>query len=340
MLIGIQPDQIGKQSYSDKWTYYLDEKNIDFELIDIYNIENLSSLLKYDGIMWRWGLDYPERLFAPKILDVIEEELKIPVYPSRRLRMAWDDKIKQNLIFKANNIKTPQTWIFYKKDDALSFVKQAKFPLVFKLSSGASSSGVTLIRNKEEAQNVISRMFGKGIESIEQLDDIKKNQKTKSFLRMVKGKIINSYKYSNRIALQKCEKSYVIFQEFLENNQYDTRVTVINGKAYAFRRLVRENDFRASGSGKIDFNYEKIDVNMIKKGFEISDKLNADCMAYDFVYDQGEIKLLEMCWTFADWAIEKCPVYWTKNLKRYSNMDWPQKTQVDYFVSKIKSLKK
>ena len=45
-------------------------------------------------------------------------------------------------------------------------------------------------------------------------------------------------------------KDYVYFQKFLPNNKYDIRIVVIGDRAFGFIRYNRENDFRASGSGK------------------------------------------------------------------------------------------
>ena len=53
---------------------------------------------------------------------------------------------------------------------------------------------------------------------------------------------------------------------------YDTRVTVIGGRAFAFRRFNRDDDFRSSGSGKIDYNMEEIDKRMIKLALKVSKK--------------------------------------------------------------------
>lgn len=44
-------------------------------------------------------------------------------------------------------------------------------------------------------------------------------------------------------------KGYIYFQDFIPNNNYDTRVKVIGNRCAALRRYNRKNDFRASGSG-------------------------------------------------------------------------------------------
>ena len=55
------------------------------------------------------------------------------------------------------------------------------------------------------------------------------------------------------------EIGYVYFQDFIPQNNFDIRVCVVGDKAFAIKRMVRENDFRASGSGFI--YYEKDHFN-------------------------------------------------------------------------------
>ena len=55
---------------------------------------------------------------------------------------------------------------------------------------------------------------------------------------------------------------------------------------------VRENDFRASGSGFISYNKEEIDVNCLSIAFDVTNKLDAECLAFDFVFDQNKLPLI------------------------------------------------
>ena len=50
------------------------------------------------------------------------------------------------------------------------------------------------------------------------------------------------------------QRDYLLVQEFLPGNGFDTRITVIGNRAFGFRRFNRPDDFRASGSGRIDWN--------------------------------------------------------------------------------------
>ena len=60
------------------------------------------------------------------------------------------------------------------------------------------------------------------------------------------------------------EKCYFYVQDFIPNNNFDIRVIVVCDKAFAIKRYVRKNDFRASGSGYIDYSRHSIPENIIK----------------------------------------------------------------------------
>ncbi len=103
-------------------------------------------------------------------------------------------------------------------------------------------------------------------------------------------------------------KNYAYFQKFLPGNAYDTRVTVIGNRAFGYRRYTRDNDFRSSGSGKIDYDPKAIDLISVEIGHAISKKLCFQSMAYDFLYDEnGKAALCEMSYNFVDEAHLQLP---------------------------------
>jgi len=111
------------------------------------------------------------------------------------------------------------------------------------------------------------------------------------------------------------EKGYVYFQDFIPDNDSDTRVIVIGDKAFAIKRMVRKNDFRASGSGLIIYKKDVIDTRCIIISFEISEKLKFQCMAYDFVFDsENKPLIIEISYGFSPEGYNDCPGYWDRNL--------------------------
>ena len=96
---------------------------------------------------------------------------------------------------------------------------------------------------------------------------------------------------------------YLYLQEFLADNAYDTRVTVIGNRAFAFRRFNRDGDFRASGSGKISWEPAAIDPAIVRLAFRIAAALGTQSIAIDGLYRGDEVVAGEISYTFAAWAI-------------------------------------
>jgi hypothetical protein len=129
------------------------------------------------------------------------------------------------------------------------------------------------------------------------------------------------------------QKDAILFQKYLPNNSFDTRVTVIGNRAFAFRRFVRSNDFRASGSGNFDTDPEKIDTRCLEIAFSISKRLNFNTMAYDFIFDEDKKPYInEISYCFVDWVVQSCPGHWDENLSWHSGQNWLQYYQLMDFL--------
>lgn len=335
MIIGIHPDRTGEQTYSQKWAEFLSKESVTYEFIDLFNIHDFKELRRFDGIMWRWGLNYPESILAPRVFDIIERELNIPVYPNSQMRFTWNDKIKQYYLFKAYNIKIPKTWIFWNYQVAKNWAKETNYPKVFKLAQGAGSSNVTLVNNTSEADVLIKRMFNEGIKTNSNLDKLRRRKafnfsfkETKFIINKIIGRPIERYLL---------DKGYVYFQEYIQNiGTY--RVAVVENRVFSYFRPNASNDFRVEYTGKLN-NYSKnaVPIKLVKKSLEYSKILGATCIAFDFLLSNEDYLVLEMCWTFPDFKIHRCEGYWDKNLHWNPGHFWPEEFQVDSFIKKIES---
>ena len=107
---------------------------------------------------------------------------------------------------------------------------------------------------------------------------------------------------------------------------------MIGKRALAFRRHVRTNDFRASGSGLIDVNPVEIDLRCIRLAFEVSEKLKFETMAYDFTYEERQPKICEISYCFDHRIVRKCPGYWDEQLSWHEGQNWPQHYQLMDFL--------
>jgi hypothetical protein len=110
------------------------------------------------------------------------------------------------------------------------------------------------------------------------------------------------------------EKWYVYFQKYIAGNDHDIRVIVIGKKAFAIKRMVRENDFRASGSGKILYDKSLFDENTIRLSFNLAANLKTQCVAFDYIYDNGKPLVVEISYGFSQGGYDPCPGYWDIDL--------------------------
>ena len=103
-------------------------------------------------------------------------------------------------------------------------------PLVFKKPKGAMSRGVFLSRNENESRKIVANI-----------------SRTKNFKEELKD-YLRAYKHKN-YTRDSIYRNKFISQSFIENLTNDYKVLVYGSKYFIFSRPVRENDFRASGSG-------------------------------------------------------------------------------------------
>jgi len=226
--------------------------------------------------------------------------------------------------------------VFYNKKEALEWVKGVIFPKVFKLRGGAGSSNVKLIKSSRKAKRVIRKAFGRGFpqyNSLAVLKDVylKYVKKKTSFTALLISTVhvVVPPRYSKIMGR---EKGYVYFQDYIKGNDHDIRVVVIDNKAFAIKRLVRCNDFRASGSGQILYDKVLFNEDLIKLSFDLAEKLKGQSIAFDFVYDGVTPKLLEISYGFVPEGYDNCPGHWDKSLVWHSGVFNPYGWIIDALV--------
>lgn len=263
----------------------------------------------------------------------------IKTFPNFAGRWHFDDKMAQKFALESINAPLIETDIFFEEKDAETFIKNSPLPIVAKLKRGAGSSNVQLLNTKEEASNFIRKMFTTGVSPIpkvfndmnQKLRMVKSIKSPLHVLKRVKGYLIRQKKLANFSAI---EIGYVYFQKFLKQNDFDTRIVVIGKKAFGIIRLNRDNDFRASGSGRIEYDIAKIDVNMVGISFDVCKKLGTQSLAFDFIYNEnGEPKIIEISYAFSTRAYDKCEGYWTENLQFLKNEVNAENFMIEDFIA-------
>jgi len=336
----------GTGSFHNRWIDYLKRYGADFAKLDLRNRRTWGRIKQFDGVMWHLPMKPSFLQSTESILSPIEFVLKMNVFPNYFTRWHYEDKIAQKYLFDALSVPTPNTYVFWEKETAISWVlNEAKFPLVQKAARGAGSSHVRLVNNHKEAIRIINGIFSsrgtwnhKGYY----------NTTNRNGIRLILTHFANiGINCLDAVILMSTgkrqhlpnvywmpEKDVVLFQEFYFGNQFDTRITVIGDRAFGFRRWNRPRDFRASGGGSIDYDQKLIDREMLSLAFRVSREGNFQSMAYDFLKDEnGDPKICEMSFSFQNDAVYQCPGHWDSFLNYHNGHMWPEEAHVKDFLN-------
>lgn len=306
-------------SFSERWINYCDENDISYKIVNCYDSDIVKQLDDCNALLWHYHhANFTDSIMAKQLLFALEQSGK-SVYPNSNTTWYFDDKIGQKYLLEAIDIPFVDTHVFYNKKEACSWIKTQDFPKVFKLRGGAGSINVKLLKSKREGLRYAKKAFAKGFKKyngwIPFRDKFKKFTKgNESGLNVIKafGRMLiptEFMKYSPR------ERGYLYIQEFCAGNDSDIRVIVVGKRAFAIKRLVRENDFRASGSGHILYSKEEFDVRCIAMAFELNKKLKTQSLAIDFVFDSSDNPIIiEISYGWHVKGYDSCPGYWDNDL--------------------------
>lgn len=310
--------------------------------VDVRREDILEQVRNCHGFMWRWGHFGGMCRIARRLLPVLEKEMDLVVYPDQNTCWHYDDKIAQAYLLQAAGIPTPKTWIWFDAEAARRWATGTRYPLVLKLSTGAGSSNVRMIDDVEDAVRWIDRLFRYRLASLDE-------RQFKPWLsRGVTGVVARSLTCGIGAALadngHDLQSGYALFQEFLPNNAFDTRVTVIGKRAFAYRRFNRPGDFRASGSGRFDPNPAAIDLLTVRLAFELAAALQTQSVAVDGLR-RGEARVIgEISYTYVTWMVRACPGHWelegtpaTGDLVWREGPMWPEEAQIADFLDRLES---
>jgi glutathione synthase/RimK-type ligase-like ATP-grasp enzyme len=327
-------------SFSDRWIDYCEKKDISYKIVNAFDSDIIEKVKGCDVFMWHHHhAQYNDVLTAKRILFALEHA-GVKVFPDFKTGWHFDDKVAQKYLLEAIDAPLVPSYVFYDKSDALEWARQTDYPKVFKLKGGAGSANVKLIKNFKESKVLINKAFGKGFAQYDRLgafkERLRKVKENKAGLMEIPkglGRLFITTEFDKQ---QPPEKGYVYFQDFMPNNDSDIRVIVINSKAFGIRRYVRDNDFRASGSGSLSYEPEDIDINCVALALSMNEKLNMQSAAFDFVFDATDKpKIVEVCYGFSVLPYDLCPGYWDKNLVWHESKINPQEWMVESVLTTL-----
>lgn len=306
-------------SFAGDWILYCETQGIPFKIVDCFSNGIIHEVEDCDIILWHHHHTLvKDKLIAQRILYALEQSGK-KVFPDWRTGWHFDDKLGQKYLLEAVGAPTPETFAFFEEKDALRWVESTIFPKVFKLRGGAGSLNVKLVETKAEAVQLVRQAFRQGFPTYNKWEDFKENfRKWKLGKAQVTDVLKSIRRYWVGTAFSRTfpyERGYVYFQDFMPGNDHDIRIITVGDKAIGIKRQVRKNDFRASGSGFIIYNPEEIDIECVRIAFQVSKKLGASVVAYDFVYNKDKSPVIvEINYGFAQRAYDACPGFWDEKL--------------------------
>lgn len=299
--IAIHPDRVRIldgtiQSFSDRWTELLTRDGHEVRAVHWRTPGLIDTLRECDGFLtWFPPLPNPREYMKRLALTLGHALPDLVVFPNWKSAWHFDDKIAQTILLEAAGLPMPRTHVFWHIDDARAFVATAKFPLVLKLASGFRSRNVALLRNAREAETWLRRFFAYGVNNLDL-----------SPLRALRNKLRPSTQPSNLTF----QKGVILLQEFVPGNAFDTRVVVIGHRAYAARRPNRPNDFRASGSGVMETDPQKIDLDAVELAMRASRVLDMPSIAVDVLRRDGQPVLTEVSYYYEGSTALLVPGHW------------------------------
>jgi glutathione synthase/RimK-type ligase-like ATP-grasp enzyme len=329
-------------SFSDRWIEYCKINNIDYRLVNCFDSDIIQQMDDCDALMWHWAWWDSKVIHFARQLTLSLEHMGKKVYPDSKTSWHYDDKLGQKYLLEAVNAPLVKTHIFYSKKEALQWAKLTSFPKVFKLRTGAASANVKLVKDYKKAKRLIHKAFSNGFKKFNRSAYLKdkinlflENKTSANFWSII-VQIVRVFIPNKNERISNREKGYIYFQDFIPDNTYDTRITIIGNRCLSSRRYTRKNDFRASGSFLFDYNPKFHDNEVLKIGLNISRALNLQSVVMDFVIDNGQYKLVEVSYCMPSKVMDEYPGYYNEKLEWQDN-----NVNIEYFIIEdfIKSLK-
>jgi glutathione synthase/RimK-type ligase-like ATP-grasp enzyme len=321
--------------WDDRFAEALDEKRaagypLNYAQLDLDRHDWLALLRPYDVVIWKspnMGVTRSQH-FKEKVY-VLEKHCGKLVVPNVDSMWHFESKVAQSHLFAAEDIPTPATTVTFSWQDAEQALAASRFPLVFKKGEGAASTNVRLVKSRRAAMRLWAKAFSSQIYRAARLQGRRWHHiALHSFWKQWFWEW-----FGHRLRGSE-SVGYLYWQEFLDANAADLRITVIGDRyAYGFWRNNRPNDFRASGSGRIDFE-RAIPADCVRACMAISRRLNFDSMAYDILFKDGQFVIGEISYGYVDWAPQHAAGHYElcsdAGMKFVTGHVWPQTLWVDW----------
>ena len=240
--------------YWTKYRRFLEVNQIPYRLYDIHRSDWRHRAADMDVVLWR-PMSVPHELEeCRRKFWFLENVLGKVCYPSLAESLIYEDKLLQYELLEHLGFPVVPTFVSHSEDEALRYAASATYPAVWKITCGASSLGVELVRDRQAAVRRIRRVF--------------------------------SFAGRRTIWPYAAQKHYVYLQRFEPNAGYDLRVMVIGDTILGYHRAVPPGDFRASGMNTT--YHRSIPEEAMRLARSVRDALGLTALSLDLLADPAE----------------------------------------------------
>lgn len=192
-----------------------------------------------------------------------------------------------------DEIKNVESKYFGTLEEFITLKQTLNMPMVIKPSAGAVSKGVGLI-NKNNC--------------IKKVTEITSTFVFKDFVKSILSKLIKYPVVPNSL-----NRNKFVVQNFIKDLSGDRKVLIYGKRYYVLDRKNRENDFRASGSGKFSWP-ETANDKLLDFAEKIYQYFHVPFLSLDIAEKNGEYFLIEFqTIMFGTFTLERSSFYFEKS---------------------------
>lgn len=278
---------------------------------------------------WRgWYVIYASRedngfFYKGYIEDVLLalQEAGAVLIPDFTAFRAHSDKALQELLrrgFRDEMLRTPSAVAIGELSELDRVKGQVRYPAVVKIAGGSGSRGVAMVKNEQELRETAVRFMAHTYHDFSNTRRLRLGLFGKRLLRRITGRRVG-----NEVLFPKEYTNKIIIEEFVPGLTGDYKVLYFGGKYYCLHRLNREDDFRASGSGRFVYPETVEEVRpVLDLARRAAEEFGLPLMSLDIGRNEERCYLLEYQFVFfGPYTLQYSTHYFT-----FENGDW---TRVD-----------
>ncbi len=285
---------------------YLNKAGIDTEVIEFSAVVNGKGKIRNSNIFYTFSQRDNLRRYILDTITSLEQEGN-KVLPSTELLRCHENKGYQVLFGKRMGINDLESFYFSSKRELSNY--QLSFPIVIKTIDGSNGRGVFLANSQRELLEIIPKLEPR-LSIVTKVDllrrkHLRKNVKFPGYPNLTAE--ANTEQYIDYIT----PELPFILQEFVPKLEYDYRVIVFGERYYVIKRMIRDDDFRASGAKRFVFE-KKVPMALLNYAYNIFTKLHAPFLSLDIGVSGDRLCLFEFqALHFGINAIVKSAGYYT-----------------------------